>query len=99
MPLDDHTLILQLERTTEALADDIKDLTDTDQFADIDHDHDDWYATDSRMSEVEDDLSAAEKQIDDHTSRLDDLAERVIALEERIGMLETLLATHVHVSV
>ena len=83
MPLDDHVLLLQLERAVEAVHDEVEAVLDSDEkFADEDHTHD--YADEYHNHDRE---YGSMVTVDEHESRLDDLAERVIALEDRMDAL------------
>lgn len=85
MPLDDHVLLLQLERAVEAVHDEFEAVMESDaDFADASHDHDERYADTYHNHDRE--YGSLEKS-DDHESRLDDLAERLITLEERVDAL------------
>jgi hypothetical protein len=87
MPLDDHTLILQLERSYEALEDEVKAVADVDQFADIDHSHDEL-AYDADVDRLEDDLAKLEEKVSKQAERLDFLDGFVHVLQARIAALE-----------
>jgi DNA repair exonuclease SbcCD ATPase subunit len=87
MPLDDHTLILQLERATEALKDEVEAVADEDRFADIDHGHDEL-AYDSDLDRLSEDIERLEKMLGDQAERIAWLEGYNESLKERIAALE-----------
>lgn len=105
MPLNDHVLLLQLERAYEALNDTVDDVLDDNGYADVDHDHDE-YARDRDLGSLHDDVLLIENHvkgndqrieeidvdIDDHEERITALKARVATLDQQVDALEMDLA-------
>ena len=85
MPLNDHVLLLQLERAVEALHDEVE--LPVDSFADVDHTHDDQYAWSSEVDDLKEDLREAVDLITKLTEANAELESRVSDLEETVGNL------------
>lgn len=72
MPLNDHVLLLQLERAHEALSDEVGELSVGEQYADVDHSHDE-YARDWEINDLQKEHSELASHVDDVAEKLDGL--------------------------
>lgn len=77
MPLNDHVLLLQLERANEALSDRVEAVEDTDP------DPCDCDCHESDVDRLEDDIRTLREQLVELTGICVGLAEKVEALEKR----------------